>query len=118
MAGNERQLPLVVGPVSGLCRPGRRLQSCIGLSGPDYIPKDYNTLTFDDLHQSRRGRGNAKTDSKTALKTRLSIMHALDRGRVRGTQDGSLSGSPPCNREDNVDPAENNKLYVPDGVGT
>ena len=53
-------------------------------------------------------------------------MHALDRGRVRGTQDGSRSGSPPCYREDSrsfgladgVDPAENNKLYVPDGAGT
>ena len=53
VAGNERQLSLVVGPVSGLCRPGRRLQSCIGLSGLDYIPKDYDTLTFEEGFEDR-----------------------------------------------------------------
>ena len=69
-----------LGPSSGRIR--------YGMDEPNCTPKNYDTLTYGELHQLRLLQGYAKKDSKSVLETRSSPMDALGRRRARETQRG------------------------------
>ena len=50
---------------------------------------DSDHLTHDGLHILRRGRGNARKDSKAVLKARVSTMDAVARKRASEMEDAT-----------------------------
>ena len=67
--------------------------NCTRSESPDRTWEEYDTSTYEELHQLRRRRGLAEDASKAVLKTRLSAMDALYCKRARDAQDVSADSA-------------------------